>query len=173
MNVSLHRSGTTANRTALGLLLLVGCSGDEPDLRTGQLRSTRVDAPPPLTKEAPPAYRFEFLKPTIRSFQPGEPIPCDFSLQVPEGSRKPAFVILQLLQGDTAKDTESVKPKGDPINGTYLFETRMDAPKSPGRYRLRVQAIIAVHYLQGSQVPETRHTYVYSPPLDFTVTKGR
>ena len=173
-----RRSWSTA-RWAIPVLILsfsaFSCRR-EPEGPTRVLKSTRVDTPPPPDKEARPTYTFQISEPTSRPFGVGEPIPCQFTVTVPHAEKPPSFVFLQILKGDRGEviaGTMAVEPKGEPVGGVYDFEASIEAPRSPGPYRLRVHALRGVLYTGGSSSPEMRYTDSYSSPISIPITKGK
>jgi hypothetical protein len=168
------------DRLALPILLFgLGCSSGEATGPATWLKPSLVNATAPATEEAPPSYAFRFLEPTAtataRPFRPGEPIPCRFTLEVPEGARPPSTVILQLMRGDLFVDTLAIEPEGPPVAGKFSFAASLKGPSQPGRYHVRAHVLVTIHYLGGPQGQgfSTRDIRVNSPLVAVLVKQGR
>ncbi|WP_406694198.1 hypothetical protein V5E97_24345 [Singulisphaera sp. Ch08] len=137
--------------------------------------SSKPDSPAgnPSSKAETSAYRFEFERPTKaeRSTQPGNQMPIAVALKVSTGNAPPTFMILQMLSGKTIVDSCAMNPKRNPSPGEQAFETNMKAPKQPGTYTLRVDAIQTTIYKNEKGKTATRDTHVISPSIKFIVKK--
>ena len=102
-----------------------------------------IDPDDPAIPATVPAPELTIVEPKDgQGFKQGSPITVEFTAHMPAGAHPPTFLSVQFLQDGALCREGEVTQTGRAEGGDYLFTSRIKAPKKPGRYNVRVLAVI-------------------------------
>lgn len=102
-----------------------------------------IDPDDPAIPATVPAPELTIVEPKDgEAFKKGSPIAVEFSVHMPAGAHPPTFLSVQFLQDGALCGEGEVAQTGRADGGDYRFTSRVKAPKKPGRYSVRVLAVV-------------------------------